>query len=197
MDNKVQFFGTFNEDFPPGQEYLIIGFSPSSIPLKQRWRNNGLSADFLADYLATFFPINEDEPVSASRQAEIKGAVSYIANELLENAMKYSHENSSHPIKIQLYLNSDKIVFYIANSIHPKTAEKFQAYLKNLINSDPQELYIQQLEKNALDNNPNSVSGLGILTMINDYGAKLGWKFVIPEPDCDEMILTTMAEITV
>jgi hypothetical protein len=41
------------------------------------------------------------------------------------------------------------------------------------------------------------VSGLGILTMINDYGAKLGWKFVIPEPDCDEMILTTMAEITV
>jgi hypothetical protein len=33
-------------------EYLKIGFSPTSIPIQQRWRNNGLSANFLADYLS-------------------------------------------------------------------------------------------------------------------------------------------------
>jgi hypothetical protein len=196
MNDRIQIFGDFSEGFPSGQEYLIIGFSPSSIPLKQRWRNNGLSADFLADYLVTFFPNNEDDPASANRQTEIKGAVSYIANELLENAMKYSHEGSSHPINIQLHLNSERIVFLITNSIDAKTAKKFQAYLRNLMACAPQELYIQQLEKNATGES-SSVSGLGLLTIINDYGAKLGWKFITSEQNPDEAILTTMAEITV
>lgn len=40
---------------PPSQEFLLINFSSSSIPLNQRSRNNGLSADFIADYLTTFF----------------------------------------------------------------------------------------------------------------------------------------------
>ena len=92
----IQIFGDFIEQ-PPSQEYLIIGFSPSSIPLKQRWRNNGLSADFLADYLTTFFPGNEDDPSTIERQAEIKSAVSYIANELLENAMKFNDANLGVP----------------------------------------------------------------------------------------------------
>ena len=30
-------------------EYLTLAFSPTSAPLRSRWRNNGLSADFLAD----------------------------------------------------------------------------------------------------------------------------------------------------
>ncbi|HSF76291.1 MAG TPA: ATP-binding protein, partial [Microcoleus sp.] len=71
----TQIFGDFIEQ-PASQEYLIMGFSPSSVPLKQRWRNNGLSADFLADYLTTFFPGNQDDPSTIERQAEIKSAVS-------------------------------------------------------------------------------------------------------------------------
>jgi hypothetical protein len=31
-------------------EYLTLAFSPLSAPLRSRWRNNGLSADFLGDY---------------------------------------------------------------------------------------------------------------------------------------------------
>ena len=52
----TQTFGKFIERQEEYGEYLKIGFSPTSIPLQQRWRNNGLSADFLADYLSTFFP---------------------------------------------------------------------------------------------------------------------------------------------
>ena len=99
----AQFFGDCIEDIPTSQEYLILGFSPSSVPLKQRWRNNGLSADFLADYLTTFFPGDEENPITVVQQAEIKSAVSYIANELLENAMKFSDENSEQPISIALH----------------------------------------------------------------------------------------------
>ena len=72
----AEIFGEFVDCSHQNQEYLKIGFSPSSIPLQERWRNNGLSADFLADYLSTFFPGQTDEALE--RQAEIKDAVSYI-----------------------------------------------------------------------------------------------------------------------
>jgi len=56
-----QTFGDFMQNLPSSQEYLILSFSPGSIPLRQRWRNNCLSADFLADYLSTFFIGNKDQ----------------------------------------------------------------------------------------------------------------------------------------
>ena len=74
----AQIFGHFIDRQDADGEYLKLGFSPTSMPIQQRWRNNGLSADFLADYLSTFFP--GEDTASAERQVEIKGAVSYIAN---------------------------------------------------------------------------------------------------------------------
>src|SRR5579863_8771647 len=67
-------------------EYLTLAFSPINAPLHSRWRNNGLSADFLGDYVTTFLPTKGGIAAAESRQNEIKHAVTYIANELLENA---------------------------------------------------------------------------------------------------------------
>jgi hypothetical protein len=191
----TQIFGDFIEP-SASQEYLIIGFSPSSVPLKQRWRNNGLSADFLADYLTTFFPGNQDEPSTIERQAEIKSAVSYIANELLENAMKFNDETSEYPIDIKLLLESDRVIFSVANSISPQAVDKFQAYIQQLLTSEPSELYIQRLEKNAADESCTN-SGLGLLTMLTDYTAKLGWKFHTVHQDPEVIAVTTMVQLTV
>ena len=192
----AQFFGDCIEDIPTSQEYLILGFSPSSVPLKQRWRNNGLSADFLADYLTTFFPGDEENPITVVQQAEIKSAVSYIANELLENAMKFSDENSEQPISIALHLHNDCLLFLTTNSIPPQSVDKFQSFLKELIASDPEELYIQQLERNAADETSTS-SQLGLLTMINDYLAKLGWKFETVQQEPEVVTVTTMVQLPV
>ncbi len=191
----IQTFGDFIE-WPTSQEYLIIGFSPSSIPLKQRWRNNGLSADFLADYLTSFFPGSEEEPSTIDRQAEIKSAVSYIANELLENAMKFNDETSEYPIDIKLQLESDRVIFSVANSIPPQAVDKFQAYIQHLLASDPSELYIQQVEKNAADDSCTD-SGLGLLTMLSDYTAKIGWKFQTVQKDPEVIAVTTMVQLRV
>lgn len=192
----TEIFGNFSESLLSSQEYLIIGFSPSSVPLKQRWRNNGLSADFLADYLTTFFPGDEDDPSTFDRQAEIKSAVSYIANELLENAMKFNDETSNYPISIQLQLHSDLLVFSLSNSIPPQAVKPFQLYLKELTTSDPQELYIRQLEKNAEDETGTS-SRLGYLTMMNDYMAKIGWKFDRASQNPEVMTVTTMVQLEI
>lgn len=156
------------------QEHLTLSFSPSSIPIKQRWRNNGLSADFLGDYFTTFFPKSEGDPASMRRQNEVKAAVSYIANELLENAMKFSDEALNHMISIRLMLDQDRIIFLETNGVTCEQAGKFREFISKVMNTDPNELYIQQLEENAMT---DSSAGLGYLTMINDYGAELAWHF--------------------
>ena len=180
-----QIFGDFDKHLNLSEEYLIIGFSPSSASLKQCWRNNGLSADFLADYITTFFPVEDNAPNLLSRQAEIKGAVAYIANELLENAMKF----------LQLY--HEKIVIIITNTISPTDVKKFQQFIQKLQLEDPQELYMHQLEHNATADESHQ-SGLGLLTMINDYMAKIGWKFETVQMEPTEVTrVTTMVQLSV
>jgi hypothetical protein len=88
-------------------EFLIIKFLPTSASLQQRWRTNGLSADFLADYLSTFFPGEDSE--SLNRRSEVTGGVSYIANELLENAMKFNYAHAKQSISIGMNLKTDGI----------------------------------------------------------------------------------------
>ncbi|MDY6936231.1 MAG: ATP-binding protein [Cyanobacteriota bacterium] len=171
-----QVFGYFDENLPETHEYIIVGFSPSSVPIRQRWRNNGLSADFLSDYLMTFFP-DRGGFVSAQTPAnEVKSAVSYIANELLENAMKFNYDAFSYPISIQIRLLPDRIIFLTKNIIDPQNIGSFQAFLKLLITSDLEQLYIDRIEESAVSEN-DLHSSLGFLTMAIDYMAKLGWKF--------------------
>ena len=191
----TEIFGEFNDILSPSQEYLVLQFSPSSIPLKQRWRNNGLSADFMAYYFMTFFPGSDEDSDTDSKQAEIKGAVSYIANELIENAMKFNDETSPHPISISLHLHQDKLIFLTTNSVSPEKVDDFQAYIQQVTTSDTEELYISQLEKNAEDETCTA-SRLGVLTMINDYLAKVGWKFETVQQEPKIITVTTMVQLT-
>jgi hypothetical protein len=190
----TQTFGKFIERQEENGEYLKIGFSPTSIPLQQRWRNNGLSADFLADYLYMFFA--REDGTSSERQAEIKGAVSYIANELLENAMKFSYAPSQHAISLAMYLEADAISLYVTNSVDPKSLVAFQQCIQRLLTEDPNDLYMEQLTSNVETEN-GGVSALGILTMLNDYGATVAWKFASVVPEADVMTVTTMVRVPV
>ena len=101
-------------------EYLTLAFSPSSAPLRSRWRNNGLSADFLADYVTTVLPTKEGVPALESRQKELKHSVGYIANELLENAMKYHQADVEIPIRIHLELASEHITVSVSNGVRDR-----------------------------------------------------------------------------
>lgn len=191
-----QTLGDFIPNLPSSQEYLILSFSPGSIPLQHRWRNNYLSADFLADYLSTFFIGNDYQQPDTAKQVEVKSAVSYIANELLENGMKYCMGTSHFPISIQIHLNPTFIVFQLTNSITVRQTQHFQKQITKLLNGDPGEMYLAQLEKNALEENQES-SNLGLLTMLNDYDAKLGWKFEPLSSQSAELAVTTMVQLAI
>ncbi len=185
---ETQIFGHFIEESLGDMEYLKIGLLPNCLSIKQSWRANGLSADFIANYVHTFFvglPKNTDAPIPI----QSKHAVKYIANELLENAMKFNDSTSQRFIEIAFKLYNDKIIFHVTHDINSKNVEKLKTFLQQIINEDPQDLYFSRMEFNAI--NDEKGSGLGLLSMVCDYSAKLGWKLEIPKHDAPTT-LTTM-----
>lgn len=197
-------FGEFFDVLPYVRDSLEIIFTPTVHPVRQRWSTNRLSAQFIADYFSAFLPIEESEPDSDRRMKEAKGAVSYVANELLENAMKFNYLESELKVEFAIYFlenRSEKdsdltVVLHVTNSLSPVAQEKFQAFLIELFAGDPEVFYITQVERSLSEENAQS-SGLGFLTMINDYSAKLGWKFEKVSVEPEIFKVTTMVQIKV
>ncbi len=198
LKTVTQIFGDFIDQFPPDRDSLELTFTPSSRPIKQRWRNNLLSAHFVADYLSSFLPVDAQDASTEKRIKQSKGAVSYVANELLENAIKFNKDDANYKVKFGIHFIGETevtAVILASNSVTQEGANKLKEFIEEILASDPNELYLQQLEKNA--ESESETSGLGLLTMINDYSAKIGWKFE-PRPDSPETIaVTTVVQITV
>jgi hypothetical protein len=190
----IRTFGHFIARKDGQGEYLKIVFSPTSLPIQQRWRNNGLSADFLADYLTTFFP--GDDRAVAECHTELKSAVSYVANELLENAMKFSYAPSQHAISIAMYLEAEAVSLYVTNSVDPHAVAAFQQTITRLLTEDVDTLYMAQLTHNATSDSAAG-SGLGYLTMLHDYGVALAWEFASSLQAPDVVTVTSMARLSV
>jgi hypothetical protein len=189
-----QTFGSFPSEMPASEEYLTLNFSPSSAPRNRRWSNYGLSADFLGDYFAAFFPGDEIPDSKINRRDTVKAAVSYVANELIENAVKYSDESANLPISITLYLYERGIIFQITNYANPAMVEKYQRFIQDLLDADFDEFYTRQLEKAAMGMGESS---MGLLTMINDYSAEFGWKFQPVGTVPDVVRVSVMAHLDV
>jgi hypothetical protein len=179
-DENVQYFGHYIDIDPKETEYLMISFSPTNIPIQRRWRNNGLSADFIAGYMLNFFVADENEPKAMSKSRFV--AVKYIANELLENAMKFHSECKDSSVTIRFHLLADQVVFYVRNNIDQNRVVAFKEHITKLLNANPHDLYFQQMEINAAQTGHHS--GLGFLSILCDYPARLGWKF---ESNCPQM----------
>lgn len=185
-------FGIFPDQVPSSEEYLTLHFSPSFAPRKYRWSNYGLSADFLGDYFAAFFPGDEVPDSKINRRDSVKATVSYMANELLENAVKYSDETAGLPISITLNLYEQGIIFQVINHATLPRTELYQQFIHTLLSSDLDELYTQHLEQAALG---TGESNMGVLTMIHDYAAKFGWKFQKVADQRELVRVTVMAHL--
>jgi hypothetical protein len=64
----------------------------------------------------------------------------------------------------------------VVNFIDEVTSTRFRALLGEIMARDAGDLLIEKIEANAA--NPSSTgSGLGLLTLMSDYGVRLGWVF--------------------
>jgi hypothetical protein len=188
----MQVFGEFSEYPLDSRQYLTFGFVPRD---QQLWEKNGLLADMLADYVAIFFLTDATDPHFFKKQKQIKGIVSYIANELLQNAIQY-HDDNLGEITIQLQLSDESLVLYVTNSIPPTQVDNFRSFIEKLLNTDPEEFYISQMTQDIEDDDITT-SGLGLLTMTQDYGAKLGWQFDIVQKQPQKITITTMVHLAI
>ncbi|KUM25315.1 ATP-binding protein [Mesorhizobium loti] len=136
-------------------------------PIDLAWHHCATTSDFLGDFFALRrIALQHD-------YNEARHGIGYLVNELLENAVKF---RSSGDILVESSLDDDRFEVKITNMVDSKTAARFQKMLVELTSRDPGDLLIERIEANAAASN-SSGSGLGLLTLMSDYGARLGWAF--------------------
>jgi len=191
----VQIFGNFIQELSGQDEFITLSFSPSSLALRHHWEKNGLSADFIGEYFKVFFVGHEklaSQRTTGLHDLEnLKDAVKYISNELLENAMKFQDTALPFPTKITFSLLDNKLIFYVVNGVTAKQMTILKDYIQQLLCNNPEYLYLQTMKKTSL-HSKNQYSRLGLLSMICDYSAQIGWKFETMQKDIPITTVTTM-----
>jgi hypothetical protein len=194
ITNMNEVFGEFIEEFLPHGHFLELNFSSRHQQNPQYWHNNRLLAYFIADYVGNLLTIDQKDRIE-----EIRNTLSYVGNELLENAIKFNVDNKNNLLKLGIYLLEDielRAVIYTENLTLAQQVEKYQAFINSLLTQDTNELYIQQIETTASQAD-NEASGLGLITLVNDYAVKLGWRFKSAPIDSEMITVTTMAQLIV
>ena len=136
-------------------------------PLELGWQHASATCEFLGNTFAA------RSAKSGGEFNEARHAIIYLVNELLENAIKF---RSLGDITLGCSLEGEVFELVVTNHANPEVARRFQSLLSEVTSRDPGELLIERIEANAADVN-SSGSGLGLLTLMSDYGARLGWTF--------------------
>lgn len=136
-------------------------------PLDLTWHHASTTSEFLGDFYAIRSSALSVDP------NEARHSIGYLVNELLENAVKFRHPGD---ISIETSIEDARFEIKVSNLVNRETAERFSTLLEEVTARDPGELLIERIEANAEDAT-SSASGLGLLTLMSDYGAKLGWEF--------------------
>ncbi|NBO66384.1 MAG: ATP-binding protein [Acidobacteria bacterium] len=170
-------------DSPPAfGKALRLSFYTQQFPIK--WGDCTEIADVISQYFASCFVAENP----GAHVLEFTHGVSYMANELIENVVKF---RTVGDVGIQAGLDGGTFLLQITNWVTEETSAIFQKLLEELTVCDPRELLVQRIEANALEG--KSGSGLGLLTLMSDYGVKLSWSFR-PEND-GRVFLETLARL--
>ena len=149
------------------------------------WKQAGATSEFLGEILATH------SAKSGHDYSETRHAIIYLVNELLENAIKF---RSPGDIEVRCSIEQSTFELAVVNRIAPDLVPGFQELLAELTAGDPGDLLIERIEANAADET-SSASGLGILTLMNDYGVRMGWHFS-DAPSGGAIVIRTHASLS-
>lgn len=136
---------------------LELTFHPEEFPV--HWRRAALTADFAASWFG-------------DAGDGVADAISYALNELVENAIKFG---TAGRVEVVVGLMGHELVMRVSNHLPQVDVPKLRALLEEMVSEDPWELIVRRVEANAEDPE-SSRSGLGFLTLLTDYDARLGWR---------------------
>lgn len=142
------------------------------------WKSVGEIADLVANYYKEKYNDSIDHNI-----------ISMVLNELIENAAKFSYENTSK-IAIQTFKKDKKIYVKISNVVSKKRWEQLLKICNELFSNDLHTLFIDRLYK--LKNNKKA-PGIGLIILKKDYNANLNFSF--QKYNTNELIVSVTAEI--
>lgn len=173
-------------DLTRGGARVSLVFYSGGFPV--RWSQCSATAEYFAEYFAD---VHARRCADDAARNEFIGTLSYIVNELVENAVKFS---MGETVEVTVCLDGEELVALVSNQILATTVEGLVEKFRGLVSGDPQEMLVARVEANAV--NPDAgVSGLGFLTMMADYGATLGWNFGAVQDNPHNVLLKTMARL--
>jgi hypothetical protein len=173
-----------NIDFSNGQSAFANTLRLVDGAIDLSWHHCGTTSEFLGEMFAL--------RVTSSKldYNEARHSIGYLVNELLENAVKF---RSPGDIIVESSFDGGLFEIRITNFIGADTSARFMSMLAEVTSRDPGDLLIERIEANAADAS-SSGSGLGLLTLMSDYGVRLGWTFD-PGAEGDSVRLQTYAAL--
>lgn len=155
-------------------------------PLELSWHHCATTSDFVSELCA----LRVQLPPAQVREAQ--HSVSYLANELIENAVKFK---TSGNVGIEVAETGEGFNIKVKNTIDVEAAKRFQSLLSELAQGDPGDLLIRKIEHNAASPGSGG-SGLGLLTLMSDYGVRFSWA-VEPADASGQVDLETCAMLPI
>lgn len=179
-----QLFGSADITFEQGEVFCCLELFDG--PLELSWHHCTTTSDFVSELCA----LRTNLPPPQIK--ETRHSVSYLANELIENAVKFKTAGN---VGIQVAANGDSFNMKVSNTIDARSAERLQSLVSELMDGEPSDLLIRRIELNAA--RPGSAeSGLGLLTLMSDYGVRFAWAFA-PADHSNQVNLETYATLPV
>ncbi|OWW00415.1 ATP-binding protein [Rhizobium sp. R693] len=162
-----------------GQEHLTFPDTTHAFrlrlldgPLDLAWKHSGMTSDFIAEMMAPRF-----RP-SKRIYNQLRQDIGYLANELIENAIKFRVRGE---VVIEAIAQPDYFRLRVTNFVDSETADRFKQLLGKVTSNDPGDLLIRQIEANAMAVT-GEASGLGLLTLMSDYEVQFAWRFEEDNP---------------
>ncbi|OHD22220.1 MAG: hypothetical protein A2Y38_18315 [Spirochaetes bacterium GWB1_59_5] len=150
-------------DISDDKRALTLSFALPAIEVMNFWSRCGLIANFGSSYMA----------VACPSQKNIANSLSFILNELLENAVKYARPKESI-LEFALLKQGDFITIDITNPVFAEQVPPLIEMAKHLIDVDyVNGAYIDLL---TMSGKASDKSGIGLLTIINYYQASLSFR---------------------
>jgi hypothetical protein len=158
------------------EEHILIGdsidfekdietaFTFSFLPLDifDNWSRVGSLSDFIADYFSSYFTSNSSHNI-----------ISTIFNELIENAVKFT-KNNSQPIIIVVKKRKNDLISRITNSIPKHRKTIFMGICEDLYSKNLDQLFIEKIEDGMED---QKKSGIGLILIKKDYQVRTSFDF--------------------
>lgn len=136
-----------------------------------QWRRCGVVADYVAQYLALSF----EEPGYA------ESVLSTVANELVENAVRFSVEKA-RSIRVEARHRGEMVELLVSNIAAKNHIRGLEVLFADLARGDLTSVFQERVEARTR-------GGLGLLILAKDYGAMLG-ATLGPEEEGDRMPVT-------